>query len=356
MSLVTVSAAEGPEESCKNNYFYVNYSGNKQYKCFDDLSNAADSVEDDETAEIVFVKGKTFNFVSNETIKSNVTLNLNKQSVTFSGNGVWQVEGANVTIKNGTLDMVPNSVAGRIKVNGADKATTLTIAKDVTVKGDRDELYVVEVTDATEKTVVNINGKWEGLVGELINCTANKADNLTVNLNATVKGASSLVILDAGKAVVNVNGGNYETTGDSATFILQNGTLNINAGTVKAASNSTIWVKEADEDYTNALTIKGKETEIISEDDVYEAIWFDGIKGTYSIADATVTSGENAKGDRIPALHVPNKEFLEKHPGMVKSGTFKGALVGDVKGDDGLLVKASEAEKDLVGNATVLNG
>ena len=348
MSLVTVSAAESPEESCKNNYFYVNYSGNKQYQCFDDLSNAADSVGDDETAEIVFVKGKTFNFTSNETIKSNVTLNLNGQTIKMDTGGVFTIEGANVTIKNGTFDTTTGTE--RIEVNGKDKATTLTFANDVTVKGALTTNSVVKVLDASEKTTINVNGKWE-IANEIVNCVQDKDENLTINLNAKVTGTNltswnALVVLDAGSTVVNVNGGTY--TADQRAFTVKNGTLNVNAGTIKATGDAAIVVNKADNGSTNALSIKGGD---ISSTAGYALYFFDA-EGKYSISDGTFTSSKDSKGKRLPAIYINNPDFLDNHKNMITGGDFTGSIVGDVKEGE-RITKAEYATADLVGNATV---
>ena len=350
MSLVTVFAAESPEESCKNKgAYYVDYSGSKQYQCFGTLQSAVNSVEDNETAEIVFLDGNTFTYGTNTvSLNKNVTLNLNKQSVTFSGNGVWQVEGANVTIKNGTLDMVPNSVANRIKVNGVDKATTLTIAKDVTVKGDRNALSVVEVLDASEKTVVNINGKWE-IANEIVNCVQDKDEDLTINLNATVKSENAsnpLVKLDAGKSVVNVNGGTY--TAAYHAFIVTNGTLNVIAGDITSTDKSAIVVNKADKNLTNSLNIKGGN--IVSKNGY--AVVFNDEDGNHSISGGKLTSSKDKDKKQLPALHIKNNAFLANHKNMITGGSFTGSIVGDVE-DGERTTKAEYAVADLVGNATV---
>ena len=44
MSLLTVSAAESTAESCKNNWYYVDYSG-RQYQCFNNLRDAVADIK-----------------------------------------------------------------------------------------------------------------------------------------------------------------------------------------------------------------------------------------------------------------------------------------------------------------------
>ena len=350
MSLLTVSAADSTAESCKDHWYYVDYSG-RQYQCFDSLQTAVNSVKDDETAEIIFRKDFTFDFKSSVKINKNVTLNLNGQTAIMDDGGIWTVEGANVTVKNGTIDTTKHTQD--IVVNSKDKASTLTFDNDVTVKGALSANSVIKIDDASEKTVVNINGNWT-IANEIVACNPGKDEDLTINLNATVKAtnlaaSNALVVLDAGKSVVNVNGGSY--TSNAYVFKVTNGTLNVNAGTIKATGRlDAIYVTDPTGSYTNSLTIAGGK--ISSESNVYEAIWFDGTKGTYKISGGTITSGKDEEGKQLPALHINNINFLENHKNMITGGNFTGAIVGDVK-EGTRITKAEKAIADLVGNATV---
>ena len=345
MSLVTVSAAEYECPKNTTGNFYVDKGD--QYGCKGTIANAMAALKAGGTIYIredekMLDKGAY-------TIDKDVTIDLNGNTLTIGTNALT-IKGANVTIKNGTIEFAGSTTNSPFVVDASAKATTLTFASDVKVKYT-ENAAVVKVLYATKATVVNVNGTWD-VQNELVDCDAGKDKNLTVNFNATAKGTGTLVSINAGTTVVNVNGGSYETT-SGAVFRLTNGTLNVNAGSIKSKGNAAIVVENPTDDYTNALTIKGEKTEISSENKKVEAVYFYSSKGTYSIADATITSGKDEDDEQLPALHIPNKEFLDKHPGMVKSGKFTGALVGDVKGEDGLLVKANVAQKTLVGNATV---
>ena len=241
-----------------------------------------------------------------------------------------------------------------MKVNSEEKASTLTFAKDVIVESNSTAGHnvgaVVKVEDATKATVVNINGDWE-VANELVDCDPGKNKNLTINLNAKVTAdtlsTAALVSLDAGTTTVNVNGGTY--TSNKYVFELTNGTLNVNGGKA-TGSGAAIYVKEPTGKYTNALTIAGGDISTTSS--THEAVWFDGSKGTYKITGGTITSGKNADGEQLPALHIRNINFLANHKNMITGGNFTGSIVGDVK-EGTRITKAAAAQADLVGNATV---
>ena len=212
MSLVTVSADSVEYKDCSAGHYYVKYS-NGTHSCESSFTNAVNSINANETAEIVFladIPSWTGDVVIDN--NKNVTLNLNEYKATFSGGttGTLKVAGANVTIKNGTI----NAANQRIIVDASTKATTLTFANDVTVNYGWKQDSVVLVTDATKKTVININGTWN-VADEIVNCAQKAEEELTVNLNAKVTATDlanndALLVLDAGNTVVNVNGGTTE--------------------------------------------------------------------------------------------------------------------------------------------------
>ena len=348
MSLLTVSAAStvaSPNE-CQNNKLYVDH-GNRTYTCTDGFIAALNSIEDGEKAEIVLLQDKPFDNTP-VTIDKDVTINLNSHKLT-TGNVNVVVKGANVTFKNGKLDLL--STHGQIEVNSSEKASTLTI--DATVNATYTAVPAITVSDATNTTIVNLKGEWT-VSNEVISCS-DEADKLIVNLDANITSTNlaapkALVKLDAGNAVVNVNSGTYKS--NDRVFIVKNGTLNVNGGTVKATGTSTaIWVQEPATNYTNALNVKGGL--VTSESSVEEAIWFTGTKGTYSFNGGTVTSGKDAKKKQLPALHIDNEDFLDDHKGMIIKGTFTGSIVGNVKVGKDTYKAAKDAAADLVGNATV---
>ena len=343
MSLVTVSAAEYECPSSTTGDYLVQYSGSK--KCFASLTAAINDVKEDETAEIIFLKNQNWN-PAGLTIEKNVTLNLNGHTVTIAG-GALTFKGATVTIKNGTID----GGNSKLVVDSSEKATTLTIADDVTVKGAATTNSVVLVKDATKKTTLNLNGTWT-INNEIVNCAQKAEEVLTVNLNAKVTATGltnddGLVVLDAGNSVVNVNGGTYKA--NEYVFALTNGTLNINAGTMESTDEVAIVVKNPAPNLTNVLNITGG---TITSKKNY-AIWFAGSEGTHKIAGGTFTSGKDSNKKQLPALRIYNNEYLNNHKGMITKGTFTGSIVGEVENEDGRYVEAAAAAKILVGNATV---
>ena len=344
MSLVTVFAAESPVESCKGKVYYMTLNDGT-VACSNGWGTDLAKIEDGESATIVMLKDYTE--TNAITFDKNITFDLNDH--VFTINGSVTVKGANVTIKNGTI----NAANERILVDASQKETTLTIAKDVTVEnsGSVTAPSVVKVTSATKATTVNINGTWE-VGNEIVNCAQTPREVLTVNLNAKVTGTLSsgaLLKLDAGNSVVNVNGGTY--TSNKRVFTLVNGTLNINTGaTLKATGDSAIVVEAANtETLPQVLNIAGGDITSTKR----ESVWFNGSKGTYKITDGTFTSGKDAKGKYLPALHINNPEFLEEHKGMITKGNFKGSIVNEVAVGTNEYKTAAEAAKILVGNATV---
>ena len=352
MSLVTVSADSVEYKDCSAGYYYVKYS-NGTHRCESSFTNAVNSINANETAEIVFladIPSWTGDVVIDN--NKNVTLNLNEYKATFSGGatGTLKVAGANVTIKNGTI----NAANQRIIVDASTKATTLTFANDVTVNYGWKQDSVVLVTDATKKTVININGTWN-VADEIVNCAQKAEEELTVNLNAKVTATDlanndALLVLDAGNTVVNVNGGTYKS--NEEVFKLQNGTLNINGGTLESTDDTVVWVyDEPGKNLSQVLNINGG---TLTAKKGY-AVWFDAKEGTYKITDGTFKSGKDADGEQLPALYINTavKGFLDNHKGMITKGTFTGSIVGEVTDKDGRHVDAEKAAADLVGNATV---
>ena len=338
---------ESPDQ-CSSNMLYVDH-GNGEFTCTDDMIQALNSIKEGENAEVVLLKDKELGSAAVD-ITKNVTINLNGKKLTTSTTSTtnFTVKGADVTIKNGRLDLLANH--GHIVVDSTDKASTLTIESDVKVNATYYGSSAIQITNAAQKTVVNINGNWS-VVNEIVACNPGKDEDLTINLNATVttpalQNTKALINLDAGTTTVNVNGGSY--TSNDRVFILKNGTLNINAGTIKATGAATaIWVQEPNTaKYTNALNVKGGV--ITSASSTEEAIWFDGSNGTYSFEGGTVTSGKDKDGKQLPALHIRNWKFLDNHAGMITKGTFTGSIVGNVQVGQDTYKTASEASKILV--------
>ena len=356
MSLLTVSAAStvaSPNE-CSNNTLYFNH-GNGTYTCENRMTPVLNALDEGETGEIVLLKDMTLTGAVN--ITKDVTINLNGHKLTegvYASNQHLYVKGANVTIKNGTLVFATGT--GQLVVNSATKASTLTIASDVKVESTFGSASVIAVEDATEKTVININGDWT-VNAEVVNCLQDKDDELTVNLNANISTASanSLLTIDAGNSVVNVNGGSYEAK--KTVFNVTNGTLNVKAGTITSSEGSAVVVNNTTDatKYKNALTISGGN--LVAEGQNQYSLVFataaNSKTGTYKITDGTFTSGKDSKKKQLPAISTTAWNFLEEHPSMISGGKFTGSIIGNVQVGTSKYTEAAAAQAILVGNATV---
>ncbi len=294
------------------------------------------------------------------TITKDITINLNSHKLTpttwNNGAGNVTVKGANVTIKNGTIDLT--SGVGQLAVDSSEKASTLTIANDVKVNATFSSVPAIIVNDATNTTVVNVNGTWT-VQNEIVSCPNGKDENLTVNLNANVKATnlqntSYLVAVDAGASTVNVLGGTYES--NKSVFEVKNGTLNVKGGNLIANGGHAIVVTKPDAEHTTTLnissgTITAKATESYS---VYFGSGTGEETGTYSITGGTFTSGKDKDQKQLPAIKIASQTFLANHAKMISGGSFTGSIVGDVQTNakTDTWTRAAAATAILVGNAT----
>ena len=347
MSLLTVSAAEVTAESCKD-YFYVDL-GNNEYTCTNLTSDILTKAKEGQTPVVKLTKDLTVN-VANIVLNRDIVYDLNGHTMTIGTTYGYKIEGANVTFKNGTLVVKADKSGYVFEVNSATKASTLTL--DVKVES-KDGHPFIKVTDATEKTEININNTWE-VAHELVDCDNGKDKKLTVNLNATINEEDltrPLVTLDAGESVVNVIGGSYTTKKN--VFEVTNGTLNVKAGTIKSVEGNAVKVNTPTGSYKNALSITGGN--LVSEEtySVEFATIADSKTGKYAISNGEFTSGEDKDGNRLPALHTTAWNFLDNHKNMITGGKFAGSVIGDVMIGDKVYKTAAAAQAILVGNATV---
>ena len=138
-----VKAAE-----CKD--FFIQNEDGTQYTCATSFKNAVNEAKDNET--IVMMK-EEFTPSDAITITKNITIDLNGNTLKISNNDIT-VKGANVTIKNGTVDV---SSEKKIDVDSTDKASTLTIASDVTVNSTNTTAAVIQSSNSTKETVINVS-------------------------------------------------------------------------------------------------------------------------------------------------------------------------------------------------------
>ena len=359
LSVVTVNADNTvtTPSQCNSNNLYVDH-GDGTFTCTDGFIAALNSIKDNEKAEIVLVKDKTLSTTA-FSIEKDVTINLNGHKLTTDtvNSNNMTIKGANVTIKNGTLDLLKNH--GHIVVDSSTKASTLTIANDVKVNATYSSTSAIQVKDATEKTVVNLNGTWT-VAHELVACEPGKDKNLTINLNADVKAtdlqSDSLVDIDAGTSTVNVNGGTYES--NKGVFKLVNGTLNINGGTmVSNGTLATIVVRGSTNDYTANLNITDGNVVAVKKNVYSIRFASDSGKetGTYKISGGKFTSGKDNDGKQLPAIQISSTNLLTTHPGIITGGSFTSAIVGDVTTGVDTYTTAAKAAAILTGNATTTN-
>ncbi len=328
--------------------------GNGTYTCGNNVTNALNSLEENENGELVLLKDMVIGGPVN--ITKDITINLNGHKLTTPVTGTQNVtvKGANVTIKNGKLDLIANQ--GHIVVDSSEKASTLTIASDVTVNATYYATSAIQIANASNTTVVNINGTWT-VKHEIVACSNGLDEKLTVNLNANVKAtdlqSDYLVAVDAGTSTVNVLGGTY--TSNKSVFMVKNGTLNVKGGDLTANGGHAIVVEKPGQNLTTTLNISAGN--ITTKTDGKYALYFGSgtgeETGTYSITGGTFTSGKKDK-KQLPALYIASQTFLANHANMISGGSFTGAIVGDVQTDAATdtWTRSAAATAILVGNAT----
>ena len=365
LSVVTVNADSiQAKDVCSNNQnatYYVEY-GNNNFECTNDFNAILHNANAKGVAsEVILLKDHAFGDAV--TIENDLTINLNGHKLTTAAGGKnFTVKGANVTIKNGKLDLLSGDSA--IYVDSSAKASTLTIADDVTVKATFTGVSAIIVNDASNTTVVNVNGTWT-VVNEIVSCSNGKDEKLTVNLNANVKatnltGTNFLVAVDAGTSIVNVNGGTY--TSNKAAFDVKNGTLNIKGGTITAKGDNAILVHEAGSDsdgepYNAVLNVTGGEiiATMAGKYSVYFQVGSGKTTGSYKISGGKFTSGKDSEGNQLPALYINDPDFLDNHANMITNGQFTGSIVGNVTVGGTVYKKAAAAAAILTGNAKTTN-
>ena len=347
MSLITVSADSTvtSPSACSSNKFYVDH-GNGKYTCADTLGAAVTAIGEDETnVEIVLVNNHEIN--SLVPITKDVTINLNGKKLTIAeSDGELKIQGANVTIKNGTLDVTRTS-SHAISVDSTNDESALTV--NATVKS-KTSAAVVKVTNATNTTVVNVNGTWT-VAGELVDCDNAGQETLTVNLNVNATGDHVLVSIDSGTSTVNVQNGSY-TSKDGNVFELKSGTLNISGGTILAKKGSAVYVTQKGTERGANNTLKITNGTLKSEA-TYALNFVRANKGDYSIANGTFESGKDDDKKQLPAIGIVDFDFLNDQKNMISGGKFIGAVVGEVGVGTDTYQTSASATKMLVGNATV---
>ena len=345
MSLVTVSAAESTvtsKSSCTKDYL-VDYN-NGQYGCYDTVSDVLASANFKNGETVTLLKDKTYG--GGFTINKDITLDLGGHTATLGANSKVTITAANVTIKNGTIKTEAQSSSATAMFELTGNGNTVTF--DKSLKVDASGMYdggkaVVDASNANDETVINVYGTWTGLKGELVDCSTTGEDVIT--LNATVESAGSLVGIDAGDSVVNVQSGSYTAKNGNA-FVLTSGTLNISGGTILAKKGNAVSVTEnsSDRGANNTLKITNG---TLKSDTTYALSFVKANKGDYSITNGSITSGKS-----LPAIEIIDWSFLKEHEKMITGGTFTKGIVGDVQVGENDYEYASSTTKILVGNAT----
>ncbi len=341
IAMVAMIGGVSAQEACNGQNYHVK-GVDDTYACANTLVDAIKNVPNG--GEIVLLNESQPG--SAITIDKDVTIDLNGHKMNLTN--TLTVKGANVTIKHGTL----TAAAAKLIVDSSEKASTLTIANDMTVTGTGGSSAFIKVLDATKDTVINVNGEWT-LKNEIVDCTRNDKKlviNLNANITANALQTNALVSIDQGSSIVNVNGGSYVSS--KMAFELVKGTLNINAGTIEAKEHA-IYVKSTSAD-PSALNIAGgviTSTGANTYSVRFSSSGSGNARGTYKFTGGTFTSGQDGNGNQLPAISIGDPTFLTNHPKMISGGSFTKAIVGDVPVENNLNMLASAAEKILIGDA-----
>ncbi len=336
-----VSAVDYTEcNSIKDAKFYVKGSDSTTYSCQTTITNALSNAKAGD--EIILLDD--YSPAAAHDLTGDVIIDLNGHKLTLTK--ALTVRGANVTIKNGTI----NAAGQMLKVDSSSDESTLTIADNVKVEGNNQNVAFIKVINATKKTEINVNGTWS-LKNEIVDCDSVADKNLTINLNATVEGDKTLVTLDAGTSTVNVLGGSYVSA--QTVFSLTNGTLNISGGTIKSTGGSSIVINNPNSG-KSALNITGGDisTTATGKYSLYFGSGSSSTNATYSISYGTFTSGKDNDGNQLPAIYIGSQGFLTNHPGIITGGTFTNAIVGNVQVENGKIKYASAATNILIAEGT----
>ncbi len=334
--------------SVESSKAYVKYS-NGVYGCYSGIMDAMKSTK--------FTEGETIVLLDNVSIAGlkvdkSFTLDLNGKTLSVkASNEIEVTAGNNLTVKNGTLSAASSASLDDIfKVSIENsKKTALTIDKDVVIDGtDTSESgKIIVMNGSAGEAVVNLNGTWKNIKNEIIDCSS-ASENLTINLNANVEGAKTLITVDAGKTALNITGGSY-TTDSGAVMKISSGKVNITDGTFTAKKGYAIRVDDS--------SSKGKDIELKISGGKFtsqttNSIYFtNAAEGKYAISGGTFTSGKDADGKQIPAISIGDKNFIDNQKGIITGGTFAGAVVDKVKAGDKEFYDSATATKILVGEA-----
>ena len=178
----------------------------------------------------------TADISGNVNITTDTVLDLGGKTLTGSLN---ISNGANVTIKNGTITCPGGQALNVLGTNTGNK-TTLTIENDVEITatgGFGVCIFGADYTSSTGASVVNLNGcKITAMAGVFVSGNLQNEDGAVLNINgATIISNPEIAVVVNGKVTVDVNNAFLE--GNTALYI-KAGTVNINNSTVKGIGDA----------------------------------------------------------------------------------------------------------------------
>ncbi len=350
--------------SADTNQAYAKISSN-QYSCYQYLANAVGDTTLEDGSTIVLLKDveeTVNNLVFSSDTAKNITLDLNGHSLKMGNDKAIQVtDNINLTIKNGKLGALTGATS-LIVLKNTGATAGLTIAKDVTVNGTNLSHAVINGALMSKKATVNINGTWEKIDHEIMDCTASPAFSaatgtvLTLNVNAKVSGNGQIFGVDAGHTTLNITGGEYTTTTGSV-INLTNGIVNIEDGKFTAEADHTIQVAQTGTDagVNTELNIE-KGTFTTTGEGKYSLYFGISNLGDFSISGGTFTSGKDGK-EQLAAIGISDWDFIAKQEDIITGGKFTYAVVDDVPYADGKFYTSEGATASLVkGDYATENG
>ena len=266
----------------------VSYSGVKEITSGEDISSGEySSSEADENAILISGGKSSISDVSvNKTGDSNEGDNTSFYGI---NSGIVAKDGANVTIKNATINTDANGANGVFSYGGS--ATTNNNNSDNTT---------INISDSKITTNKDNSGGIMTTGGGIMNAT---------NLEITTNGTSSAAIRsDRGGGIVNVDSGTYTTNGKGSPSIYS--TANITVKNAKLISNASegIVIEGKNSVTIENINLTDNNTTLNGQSTTYKNIFiYQSMSGDAAVGNANFTANDSTittnKGD---ILYVTN--------------------------------------------------
>ncbi len=339
-----------------------------------------DAVKNVTSNKIVLEKDGVYTHTSgNQIINSTVTIDLNGHDITIDAEtahgfiiedkGKFEITGSGSIIMKDAGSTLEDSLFN------VSTGATVTVGKNVNIDytGSLAEHEVFAIAGGT----VTFNGAITAAPKTAFAISNAKGTNLTLNAT-TVKSEENIVNVDVAatktnNAIINVKGGEYTSvkgglvsngyatwniTGGKVTanmrgVVVNKGIVNISKDATIISKNDTAIDMTTD---TEDRTINITGGTVTTEGDDKYAVLINGEKGTFTISDGKLNSGEDTKDTEsevihaLPAIKITNasSKFLTSHAGMLTGGHYLYAVVDDVDTTDSSHYTGEAAQKYLV--------